>query len=111
MPTAAFGPPMGCLLVRVVSRWCPGSAVWLEWTTRLDHIACEECGSALVVALLPDGTALCACCAAIRWRIPSADPVVAKAEISRRVGATLQARQPCGLHVSQFSPRNAAGTP
>jgi hypothetical protein len=24
---------MGCLLVRVVSRWCPGSAVWLEWTT------------------------------------------------------------------------------
>jgi hypothetical protein len=101
---------MGCLLpggVSVVSRLCSLARM----DDALDHIACEECGSALVVALLPDGTALCACCAAIRWRIPSADPVVAKAEISRRVGATLQARQPCGLHVSQFSPRNAAGTP
>jgi hypothetical protein len=51
----------------------------------LDHMACEECGSALV-ALLSDGTALCACCAAIRWRIPSADPLVVKAEVRRRIG-------------------------
>jgi hypothetical protein len=52
----------------------------------LDHMACEECGNAIVVALLSDGTALCAACAAIRCQIPSADPVVVKAEIHRRIG-------------------------
>jgi hypothetical protein len=60
-----------------------------HWHTRgmddsLDHVACDECGAPSVVALLSDGTALCACCAAIRWRIPSSDPVVVKAEIGRR---------------------------
>jgi hypothetical protein len=65
-----------------------------DWQTQgvddaLDHIACEDCGARSVVALLSDGTALCACCAAIRWRIPSADPVVVKAEIRRLAGGVV----------------------
>jgi hypothetical protein len=55
-------------------------------------MACDECDARQVVALLSDGTALCACCAAIKWKIASSDPVEVKAEISRR-GARCRARE------------------
>lgn len=45
----------------------------------LDHVSCDECGAPSVVALLSDGTGLCACCAGIKWRIASSDPVEVKA--------------------------------
>jgi hypothetical protein len=55
----------------------------------LEHTTCDECGSNVVAVLLSSGKALCAACAAIYFRIPSADPVVVKAEIRRRVGSVV----------------------
>jgi hypothetical protein len=51
----------------------------------LEHMVCEDCGCSIITVLLSDGRALCASCAAIRFRIPTTDPMRLKAEIRTRL--------------------------